>query len=708
MAWVPNSLDSMGNYTYDISVHQCRRDLIGVDDSNIPACLNEHSLLLRNAQNAKYNIQSMNQTFKLEQQESRIAGGTVFNMNVFEPNGMSLLSKMVELAEWQKTFMQRADGAKADVHDHYTNAFFIVTISFVGRDAVTNQPIRHPNAFRYKCTLRDFGVSAGPTGTNYSIELVGQTERMKEHSYHAIKNAMTVNASTFGEFVDNLNAEIEKAEYFNFITNESMLYPDARKVTFDESIEKEWRSWTYNVDSPEADRDDIVTVDGEKKKQFHFKAGDLISSMALEGIKTTEQYGRIIKMGGGFFHDEFGNLDPSSHDGIVALMNTFPEVSYGPVDELRGERQVNVEFRMAPHAKPGAIPSHDLYREIMADRGMQRKKYNSMRRLGHLKKKYDFMYGKSANVDVLELDCDFNNLWRAVHPAGRGATGVHEKNRPKAIKSPEDYSKSRTAALLDAKNNAIGEANLFNGGVGAGESIPFERIRDALESHLNEVNESGKADVSYPLPIVVDNVDPSSVSGPRSDGINRLLLGAITENMTRGSNDMFKIELGIRGDPFWLGNPSSMSVMGSRDEIDENLADFEKGEPVFYLHVNFPHANEDSTGRRKPDPDFMMSGLFVVISVISKYENGTFTQFLEAKRILMMESDVVNAEISEAGDGSPYIDVIDDERSGATAAALQEGSRSRVVADPTDAADGLIDQGIAIVPVLQGFGRTGG
>ena len=171
------------------------------------------------------------------------------------------------------------------------------------------------------------------------------------------------------------------------------------------------------------------------------------------------------------------------------------------------------------------------------------------------------------------------------------------------------------------------------------------------------------------------------MEGPKTDGINRLKIGAITESMSRGSNDMFMIELAIRGDPFWLGNPSSVSSMGSRKDIDESLADFEIGEPAFYLRVNFPHAMEDSTGRRPPHPDFMMSGLFVVISVVSKYENGVFTQYLEAKRELMSEAKVLHAETSDADElENSY--AIGDSRSEATRAALQEGSRSRVLADP--------------------------
>ena len=215
MDWIPNSLNSMGNYTYDISVHQCRKDLIGDNDSNIPACLNESSLLLRNAQDAKYNIQSVNQAFKLSQEDVRIAGGTIFNISAIEPNGVSLLSRMARLASNQEELMRRAaNGARVE-YEHYTEALYIVTISFVGRDFITNQPIRHPNVFRYKCTLRDFGMNGiGPNGTNYSIQLVGQTYKMSEHSRHAIKNAMTVNASTFGEFIDNLNEGDQEGRLF--------------------------------------------------------------------------------------------------------------------------------------------------------------------------------------------------------------------------------------------------------------------------------------------------------------------------------------------------------------------------------------------------------------------------------------------------------------------------------------------------------------
>ena len=250
-----------------------------------------------------------------------------------------------------------------------------------------------------------------------------------------------------------------------------MLYMDERKVTFDESIEKEWRSWSYDrtINDPKNNKHDVVTVNGKRKLQFSFKAGSLISSIAERGLISTQEYSRFPKMEGGFFLDESGNLDQqSSHDGIVAVMKTFPEVTNGPYDELRGDRQAKVEFRMAPHAKPSAIPSYELYRKVMESDSIQLKRFREIRRLGLVKKRYDYMHGKSANTEVVDFSMEYDNLWRAVRPVASGVLGDHEENMQNASGETRNHSESRIAALQAAKKHVAGMSIDKSGNSNAG------------------------------------------------------------------------------------------------------------------------------------------------------------------------------------------------------------------------------------------------
>ena len=96
---------------------------------------------------------------------------------------------------------------------------------------------------------------------------------------------------------------------------------------------------------------------------------------------------------------------------------------------------------------------------------------------------------------------------------------------------------------------------------------------------------------------------------------------------------MAQIEIGVRGDPYWLGNPAPFGAAGdTRAAIDERFADYMKGVPMFRLLAHFPHSGEDAHGRRRPRVDYSLTGVFIVIRVTSRFEGGLFEQTLSAMR----------------------------------------------------------------------------
>jgi hypothetical protein len=91
--------------------------------------------------------------------------------------------------------------------------------------------------------------------------------------------------------------------------------------------------------------------------------------------------------------------------------------------------------------------------------------------------------------------------------------------------------------------------------------------------------------------------------------------------------DLLNIEIGIRGDPYWLGAPNSLYNSGGGGG---EVANYEVGSNSFFLNVHFPTADEDAAGQRVPSPEYQLTAVYTVTSVINRFQNGQFIQYLTA------------------------------------------------------------------------------
>jgi hypothetical protein len=162
--------------------------------------------------------------------------------------------------------------------------------------------------------------------------------------------------------------------------------------------------------------------------------------------------------------------------------------------------------------------------------------------------------------------------------------------------------------------------------------------------------------IDHPVRFATDVISDQDVLTSDNDRIGGALqFGAVKVNLENAS-DLVELEIGIRGDPYWMGRPNSL-VNQQRSDI--NLVDYEAGSHSFFLHVNLPNANEDDAGRRKPQPDYQISGLYNVRTVINRFQGGMFTQHLGAIRDLATNVSTVWDQL--AGD-TTVINALDSQR----------------------------------------------
>jgi hypothetical protein len=149
---------------------------------------------------------------------------------------------------------------------------------------------------------------------------------------------------------------------------------------------------------------------------------------------------------------------------------------------------------------------------------------------------------------------------------------------------------------------------------------------------------------------VIDGRGPSG-SLPRSRGLVSSILSEI------GSNSFFaRIQLEIRGDPWWLGKGNVAedylfsNITGNAPNVGQPTDDaawFYNGEMGFILNIRTGEPADESTGFVEFDKSSLaFFGVYLVISVKSKFSNGQFTQILTAnKDVLLNDAMSLNEEL---------------------------------------------------------------
>jgi hypothetical protein len=185
-----------------------------------------------------------------------------------------------------------------------------------------------------------------------------------------------------------------------------------------------------------------------------------------------------------------------------------------------------------------------------------------------------------------------------------------------------------------------------------------ERIQKKMISDLPdlEYSENISSDMiqnfMYPISTQQDTSDQGRFlnSGVFPDYYHRdrTLFGAVMDQLYYGTTggSMQTIEMEIRGDPFWLG-PAGLQKCwedandtGGRDlmatKVNTNMAEFSKGDTYLLLRMKYP-AGLDDDGDLILNEDQSFTGVYHVNNVVSKFNDGNFTQSLTCIRMPLIQ-----------------------------------------------------------------------
>jgi hypothetical protein len=481
-----------------------------------------------------------------------------------------------------------------------------------------------------------------------------------------IKSQITVEAATVGEFVSEFLQKYEKSLENDLLFNINAAYKDEYNIEWDnETGTDTWQQWKIQQAA-----EGLKTLGPSKignKIHFTIPNGSNLSDITSMVLQATAEYKKIVTDTGGFMKTSPGEPSSQNLDEFPVFYKVVPKVEFGSYDPLRGDYVKIITFKIKKHIMVDRIMDSVQYGKGITNATIQNTRVNKMFTQNLLRKRYDYIF-TGLNSEIMQLDLKFDNQFYEISVVGNGQVGDPNKDAStagQAAATVHDGVKALKKSIVEISRK-ISKLNQQKSGAPPSVIIRTETqieeleeqrttINNQLESQLQDFSqltrggggvgssgnfltaEEAKDDISMRLRFAGDVVDDSDIYGPENDGTGGTLqFGAVKSNL-ENSADMLKIEMGIRGDPYWMGMPSSFYRNSS---VSNELADYEKGGILFFLNVKFP-IDENSAGRRIPRDDYTLSGTYRVVDVINRFTGGLFTQHLGAVRDLATNTSTV-------------------------------------------------------------------
>lgn len=660
-------LNQFNTYTYNISIHICHPEYTQDFDNAVKKQKTE--LIVDDTQHAHYAIQSLEQVFIPSYSKgSRAALANTFEIQIFESNSVTLLETIVQAAQ------------KLGIKNH-TQAAYFIKIAFKGRTPTANKPKKRTPVFYFPVIFRAFEISVTDSGAEYNISAVDTGAAGFSYLEGVIKSAIEIEAADFGEFIIELEKKINKSGADLVETDPQALHANTYEITFDETADK-WKGWKF--EQAVTDSKIGISTGSDGKLSFYAPSGTDLADFIGLGLSCTEEYKQIPTSDGGSVRpDGSGEFSNEAITKVKTFYKIAADVTASKWDPLRNDYSKKIQFKIMAYKKPSQVIDIAEQTDV-TDATKQKTRAKKLFDEGLLRKRYDYLF-TGLNTDVINLDVKFDYAYYVVSPIGGGKFGdakiarlaAHDETVKTAderfSKAKSDYASAirnisdlrsqyrvTTDATVDIslsgteraarENNREIELKQIQRKISTQESqlgdlaAEVQRASDALnesvsgttssQQELLDMSNEKSASNSTNAPIrfhndVVSTADTWGVESARDGG--SIMFGAVKTNLESAS-DMMTIDIDIKGDPFWMGKPNTFRNLNTTsNSSDSDLADYDAGENMFMLNVNFP-VNIGRGGRRTPRPDYSISGVYSVINVINRFQEGLFTQNIRAVR----------------------------------------------------------------------------
>lgn len=581
------------------------------------------------------------------------SNATGFNFKVVEPYSMGLFFQVLQTA------------SKDAGHKNYLEVPLLLTVSFTGHIDADLQNTQIDNTTKYyPLRIRTIDMKVNGQGSVYDVNLYPINELAYSSSYSQLKTAASVKGETVIEMLQTGDSSLQKIlndRLLEQVKRGSVNVPDQILISFPIDIKTGDASSNANstnsatVDPNGNSGGDLFSKlkltsnqDGINKTKVQiegsvnhiglssmgfnlYQAGDTpfakdnLSYDAETGVYKRSNVNLEINPNRGEFRfgqgsdvinainqvilmSDYGrtSLTNISTDGFVPWWRVETHVYYIPSDDniaKTGQKPKLIVYRVVPydaHASAFSPPN-------TGTPGVEQSKKKVL-------KEYDYIF-TGNNVDIIDFDIEFKAGFYTAIAADSGA------NNDSVVRT------SQSSPAAEASDNKQNIATAGSGKIKEGQ-VPTSQRYDA---------------VTY------------GTSGQGGGGLeNAATIAArqFHDAITSGV-DMIALTVTILGDPYYMGDSGMgnySAVASDNRYINSDYSiNYQSGEVHVLMNFRTPVDIDQSTGlfsftSTAEVPQF--SGLYKILSAVSKFNRGKFTQTLKMIRMPNQEIPATKAQTS--------------------------------------------------------------
>lgn len=633
-----NALSSMPSATYYTRLSICHPTIV----HNLSLTNKKKIVIAETATTAVFNIVDLEILAAVSwNQGTRSAQGKGFNITIIETHGAALLD-----------YINRACkdlGIKTP-----KEATYLLEIMFNNGNAENVEPGQSEYYFVYPLMLENMNISITEKGGQYRISATSPgVSSYAGGTGPTIKNASTIGSSTLGEWVTGFQAFLNKCAQ-DEVDAESHFIKDEYYIMLD----PKWKEYKFaNLKSPTNDQSTRHFGDGSKL-MIQIAKGSQIADILNSIMGATIEFQKIETADGGFLRQMGPDGPMTDASSIAEVFRLVCDMRFGEYDIKRKRYSRKYLYSFAPYKEP-AVYSGELATQFN-DPDVMKKRINKMLEEQLLTKRYDYNF-TGLNTEVLNFDMNFNLTYFRSMPIRAGHQAQREGSQNSKKLKVGTSEKGEEAKKMRKKNDLPPSLRKYFGktygpmsdqglvyGANPTDAEGLEKAQAALasETGTNIRKGSGLFVESYALPSTQEDISMYTVSSDTVDtgddlqknvtpdqSTGRVKLGNMYMELA-GGNELAKIDLEIKGDPYWLGMSNLSKQFRNANSGLADFAIYEQGANLFWLNVRSPVEPDEDTGKMEFVDNTTISGIFKVTGVISRFANGAFTQTLTAVRDL--------------------------------------------------------------------------
>ena len=588
---------------------------------------------------------------------SKNIGTNTIRMSIFDPFSADLYDKLKLAADTLQLYDPN-------------NGVFLIEITYGGYDPKTGSPVRTIyGKTKFKCIITAIHTQITVAGSRNDLELIEVTDIGSLDDFMVIDQSIPVQpkSNSLGDILTDFATKLNEAKRQNYANTDIVTY-----VFKDEPYPSQ-----YVKDGCARPFDLITTIDDSLLKQPQRNNGEVNApkSSTIQNIieQLLSNSGTAVNLLGNRSTDG-KTFDAESYYGIGHKI--LISVQYGNWSSLYKKYRKIITYKIVPYKCYNVMNSPENIQQHDTDE-LTSKKFRDLCNSNCLKKQYNYQY-TGTNTEVLNFDIKTNMYYNLLFTPSMGAASYSNATSKAGTPDPRSLLNglyNDQSKLLDDQNNLTAQLasnptnaqaiqsqiNINNGKLASlkqkifdlgnatniSDSANAEIKRNSLSaigsSYVDDLDKtvtSNKYNIINPSSILTNNVTPLGNSGmveAFKDSGQSIYSALLSQYYGSTTDALQMVTIDIKLDPFWIAQKTGTNEVNSNPTVEDygshNM--FSDGFQHFLLKYNIP-SGVDSNGAPILKMSDIYSGIYQVITVETKFNEGGMSQTLQASKLMSL------------------------------------------------------------------------